>query len=542
MLFEAAARKDNQEDHKTEEEEELLGRLQLYQEVGRREPVQHFCEAVMHGCSKLREFWLSGYNLTAGCCKELSRVLITNQSLVNLDMSSSTLGDSGTKRLCEALRQPDCKLQSLTLKHCNITASSCGDLSSVLCTNHNLRELQLGGNKLGDAGLKFLCKGLKHPKCRIKSIGFAKCNLTAACFEDLSSVLCSKQSREELDLSDNELGDRGMKLLRGALEHPNCHLQKLRLSGCRLSEACGEDLTSVLSINKTLTDLELESNNLGDFWLRLLCEGLKHPNCRLQRLGLKHCSITVASCWHFSSVLSTNQNLRELQLGSNYLSDAGLTFLCKGLKHPNCSLRSIGFANCNLTAACCEDLSSVLCSKESLEELDLSGNGLGKRGMKLLCGALEHPNCHLRKLRLSQCGLKATCCESLSSVLSTNQNLTDLELDWNKLENSGLSLLCKGLKHPNCRLQKLDLSGCSLTGACCGDLASLLSSSQRLTDLNLYYLEMGESEARLLREGLEHPNCKLQNLSIRMITVTEEMHQELGAVKNTKPDLNIVLW
>lgn len=56
------------------------------------------------------------------------------------------------------------------------------------------------------------------------------------------------------------------------------------------------------------------------------------------------------------------------------------------------------------------------------------------------------------------------------------------------------------------------LSHCNLTGACCGDLASLFISSQSLTDLDLRYIEMGGQEARLLREGLEHPNCKLQNL------------------------------
>ncbi|KAJ6665002.1 hypothetical protein lerEdw1_005233 [Lerista edwardsae] len=372
MLFQEAARSDHQE-----EEGELLGQLQLHQE---REPVQQFCEAVMHRCSKLREIWLSGFNLTAGCCKELSHVLISNHTLVNLDVSSKALGNSGTKRLCEALRNPACKLQSLSLKHCNITAASCGDLASVLCSNKNLRDLQLGCNELGDSGLKFLCKGLKHPNCKLKSRGFSECHLTAACCEDLASVLCSKQSQGELDLSGNELGDGGLKLLCGALKHPNCRLQKL-------------------STNQTLTDLDLEWNRLGDLWLRILCEGLKHPNCRLQKLGLKDCFITTASCWHFSSVLSTSQHLRELQLGSNTLGESGLTFLCKGLKDTNCKLQSIGFSECLLTADCCEDLSSVLCSNQSLRELDLSCNRLQKRGMKLLCGALEHPNCRLQKLR-----------------------------------------------------------------------------------------------------------------------------------------------
>ncbi|KAJ6651347.1 hypothetical protein lerEdw1_021057, partial [Lerista edwardsae] len=113
------------------------------------------------------------------------------------------------------------------------------------------------------------------------------------------------------------------------------------------------------------------------------------------------------------------------------------------------------FARCHLTAACCEDLSSVLRSNHFLEELDLSSNELEDRGMALLCGALEHPNCNLQKLRLFKCELSEACCVGLSSVLSINQTLKHLELDCNELGDSGLRILCKGLKHPNCRLQKL---------------------------------------------------------------------------------------
>ncbi|KAJ6665003.1 hypothetical protein lerEdw1_005234 [Lerista edwardsae] len=53
-------------------------------------------------------------NLTAGCYEELSRVLVTSQTLVKLDLSQNKLGNSSTKRLCGALGDPGCKLQTLT--------------------------------------------------------------------------------------------------------------------------------------------------------------------------------------------------------------------------------------------------------------------------------------------------------------------------------------------------------------------------------------------------------------------------------------------
>lgn len=276
--------------------------------------------------------------------------------------------------------------------------------------------------------------------------------------------------------------------------------------------------------------------------MNMLCEGLKHPNCNLENLTFKRCNITSACCGALASVLMNNPSLKWLHFSEEKLGDAGVSLLCEGLQHPKCKLQKLMFWQCDLTAACCEDLAAVLCSNQCLRELKIWNSKLGDAGVKLLCRALEHPNCKLQELTLSNCELSETSCVDLSSVLSTNNILTHLKLDYNELGDSGLRLLNMGLKHPNCRVQKLSLTKCNLTSACCEDLASLLSTSQTLLSLYLDVLEMGESEARLLRKGIEDPNCKLQSLMFRFGIVNEKARQELGAVKKTKPDLDIDLW
>ncbi|NWW43460.1 NLRP3 protein, partial [Pedionomus torquatus] len=75
-----------------------------------------------------------------------------------------------------------------------------------------------------------------------------------------------------------------IQLLCWALRQPGSSLRVLRLHWCGLSESCCAQLAGLLAQHPTLARLELGDGTLGDGGVRLLCEGLQQPGCRLRIL------------------------------------------------------------------------------------------------------------------------------------------------------------------------------------------------------------------------------------------------------------------
>ncbi|XP_072567754.1 protein NLRC3-like [Paramormyrops kingsleyae] len=453
----------------------------------------------------------SNIKQTAQYIKEKIHENLSAERTINLFHCLNELGDNS---LIEEVQR---YLSSGSLSAADLSPAQWSALAFVLLmSDKELDVFDLKKYIRSDEGLQRLLPVIKKSRTALLD----SCRLTETCCEVLASALRSNSSQlRELDLSDNDLQDSGVKLLSAGLGDSHCTLEILRLDSCRLTETCCKVLASALRSNcSQLKELNLSDNDLQDSGVKLLSAGLGDSHCTLEILRLDSCRLTVTCCEVLASALrSSSSQLRELNLSDNDLQDSGVKLLSAGLGDSHCTLEILRVSGCRVTEEGCSFLASALRSNPShLRELDLSDNDLQDSGVKLLSTGLGDSHCTLEILRVSGCRVTEEGCSSLASALRSNpSHLRELDLSDNDLQDSGVKLLSAGLGDSHCTLEILRLPFCRVTEEGCSSLASALrSNTSHLRELDLSYNHPGDSGVKLLFALLEDPSCKLEKLNV----------------------------
>ncbi|XP_077072492.1 uncharacterized protein LOC143723674 [Siphateles boraxobius] len=507
-------------------------------------------------------------------CKYLTKVLGTSPLLlIELDLSEDKLGDLDWEKLSALLMDSHCKVEKMMLNNCELTEKSCSVLATVLSSKSILKELNQNNSRLLDSGVKEICEGLKNPVCELKILKLSNCSITEEGYKALASALRSNPSHLiELDLTGNDPGQSGVKELNDLLQVPNCQLKTLRFLSPAADEAC-QYVTGIVGKNLLLLrKLSLSGRELGDKRVNQFAALLQDKHCKLNTLQLRNCGLAEESCSALATVLKSNYSLKELDMSNNNLQDSGVKKLINGLENTNCTLEKLRLSDCSITEEGYKALASALRSNPShLIELDLRDNDPGQSGVKELSDLLQDPNCQLKTLRFLSPAADEACqhvnrvegknllllrelnlsghaledsivkklaallqdkhcklntlmlndnsiteegCAALTSAFNSNpSNLIELDLSGNKLGNSGMENICFLWENPQCRLEKLKLSNCSITEEGYKALASALRSNpSHLIELDLRGNDPGQSGVKELNNLLQDPNCQLKTL------------------------------
>ncbi|XP_026110147.1 ribonuclease inhibitor-like [Carassius auratus] len=263
--------------------------------------------------------------------------------LLLMNLSLHELGDTRVNQITALLQDKHCKLNTLMLCDCGLTEESCSALATVLRSNSTLKELDLSNNNLQDSGVKKLQNGLEDTNCTLENLRLSNCGISEEGYKALASALRSNPSHlTKLDLTGNDPGQSGVKELSDLLQDPKCQLKTLRFLSLAADEAC-QFLTAVMCKNPLLLrELNLSERELGDTRVIQIAALLQDKHCKLSTLILCRCSITEKQCIILTSALKLNPSLlRELELSKNELKNIGVNHLCDVLKDSHCKLETL---------------------------------------------------------------------------------------------------------------------------------------------------------------------------------------------------------
>ncbi|RVE60792.1 hypothetical protein OJAV_G00184760 [Oryzias javanicus] len=169
---------------------------------------------------------LSRDHLSPAQWSALVFILLLSDDLEVFDLKKYPTSEDALLRLLPVVEAS----KKALLSNCNLSRRSCEALSSVLSSSSsNLRDLDMSNNDLQDSGVKELCVGLQSPHCELETLRLSGCLIREAGCASLASALRSNPSRlRTLDLSYNHPGGAAVKLSKGQMDS-HWRLETLRL-------------------------------------------------------------------------------------------------------------------------------------------------------------------------------------------------------------------------------------------------------------------------------------------------------------------------
>ncbi|XP_078136952.1 leucine-rich repeat-containing protein 31 isoform X2 [Sander vitreus] len=371
--------------------------------------------------------------------------------------------------------------RSLSLAHCDLTATDLLELATLLQFLPQLEEVDISWNDLIGGCLKALTSHLQHVG-GIRKLRLCSCRLDTDDVAALGEALGCVLLLEILDLSWNSgIGGGALQGLLGKLPPP---LRELHLVACQLTAADAAVLGGMVSSLPKLCVLDVSCNpqltqevDAGGF--RALASSLCHA-ASLTALRLQACGLTADSLDALGGSLRCLPALRELDLSCNKSLAGGLNRLTLHLAHLT-HLESLDLHLCCLKHTDLEALIQVLPSLAALTELDVSSNKEAGGVVHLLVSAL--PLTQMRRLPMNSCSLNQ---ESFTALALAVPYLRSVDVSWCKVVGGRLALLLDALQ-PSVILE-LRLSSCELTTDDLHHLAAVCRrgclSSLRLLDLS----------------------------------------------------------
>ena len=360
---------------------------------------------------------------------------------------------SGLTRIFASLEKDICPITELCLAYCTLVPElnpECADCIRRLLSK-TLSGLVLCCNFDTDAGVVSLCEALKQPSCKVTTLGLDSNFVTDAGVVSLCEALKQPSCKvTELSLDANEITHVGAASLCEALKQPSCNVTRLCLNSNQITDVGAASLCEALKQPSCkVTKLCLDDNQITDVGAAILCDALKQPSCKVTKLWLDKNQITdVGAASLCDALKQPSCKVTTLTLNNTQITDVGVASLCEALKQPSCKVTKLWLDDNQITdvgaASLCDALKQPSCKVTTLW---LDHNQITNIGAASLCEALKQPSCKVTTLsldynRITDVGA-ASLCEALKQP---SCKVTTLSLDYNRITDVGAASLREALK------------------------------------------------------------------------------------------------
>ena len=248
----------------------------------------------------------------------LAELVLHAPQLHELDLSDSTFPPGSTVQLLNSL----CSLHSFTtLSVANETSSDhdlppedCQALGRLLSTSKSLTKLDIAGRSLVDPAIEYISNSLKQST--LHDLYISGCGLDSNGAHLIADALCYNHTLRELDIGGNPIGDDGATTLAIMLVTGNPALKTLDMGYCEITELGAVKLAEALCLNSTLTKIDLSLNAIRDQGACALAQMLTR-NQSLSELDVRECSISVIGASHLARALLANHSITHILLAGN---------------------------------------------------------------------------------------------------------------------------------------------------------------------------------------------------------------------------------
>ncbi|CAF3219116.1 unnamed protein product [Rotaria socialis] len=172
--------------------------------------------------------------------------------------------------------------------------------------------------------------------------------------------------------------------------------------------------------------VDLSHQKLSDYDMPIVVhKAIIKQQCKELWLQANQISPTGAAI--IADALPKSSTLETLYLRDNRLSDKGVCFLAMALSAPNSMVKDLGLGGNNITDAGVQYLAEMLKKNTSLTTLYLRHNQISDQGVEILADALAYHNTTLKELYLSSNPMISDqSVDFLANMLMCNRSLRRL--------------------------------------------------------------------------------------------------------------------